>query len=374
MEKIRVLFTIPNLDTAGSGMALYKLLTNLDRERFEPHVLCLHAQGRLFQKFAEAGLAMHVLDYTHKMRPVAAGLRHCWKVSRWIRKNGFKIVYSYHYSADYSEAVAAKMAGSKWVFVKKNMGWFGPSYRAWRLRSFLADSIIVQNSEMRRVFYAGSAKARLISIGVDTREFYELEKRPVHLLPFETAENAKIIGVVANFVPVKGLEILIEAFAALLAGGLDLRLVLIGDHENDYGRSLRDLVEKLKIPSEQIHFAGRQNNINEWLNTFDLFVQPTLDEGRREGAPVAVQEAVAAGTLVVGSRICGIEDQLAATPELLFTPGDAGALAEKMRLVFSLGGEETGRLKEKQKQHLNENYTLNDEVRAVEEHLAALVN
>ncbi len=373
MKKKRILFTIPNLDTAGSGMALYKLLTKLDRSKFEPHVLCLNSKGALFQKFADSGFNMHVSEYTHTMRPIAEGLKHCWKISRWIKNHNFEIVYSYHYSADYSEAIAAKLAGSRWIFVKKNMGWFGSSHRAWRLRSFLADSIIIQNKEMKRVFYPESSKAILISIGVDTDEFYKLDVSPKQLLPYEISENTRVIGVIANFVPVKGLEILISAFN-LVYQEYDLILVLVGDNKNEYGNKLADLVKKLKIPEDRVFFAGRQSNVNEWLNTFDLFVQPTLNEGRREGAPIAAQEAISAGTLVIGSNICGIEDQLSPTPELLFEPGKAESLADKIKYVLSLKDDKINLLEEKQKKHLLENYTLNAEAEAVEKNLTALIN
>ncbi len=366
----RILFTIPNLNTAGSGLALFKLLTNLNQEKFDIHVLCLHSKGALFKRFEDFGFKIHILNYTHRMRPILNGLKHCWGISRWLRKNKFDVVYSYHYSADYSEAIAAKLAGSKWVFVKKNMGWFGSSYRAWRLRSFLADSIIIQNNEMKKVFYPKSPKAKLISIGVDTEEYYELEEYPKDLLPFKVTRNTKIIGVVANFVPVKGIEILIDAFNSLYIDH-DLRLVLIGDNNNNYGQIITQFVKKLRIPPERICFAGKQTNINEWLNTFDLFVQPSL---RGEGSPIAVQEAIASGTLVIGSRICGVEDQISQTPNLLFEPGSTRALSEKIKYVLSLNKAEINLLKLNQKQHLLENYTLEAEVNAVENYLTALTS
>lgn len=34
-KKIRILYTIPNFDTAGSGIALMKLITGLDKELFD---------------------------------------------------------------------------------------------------------------------------------------------------------------------------------------------------------------------------------------------------------------------------------------------------------------------------------------------------
>ena len=47
MNKIKVLFTIPNFDTAGSGKVLYDLATNLNPLHFEVEIACNHDRGAL---------------------------------------------------------------------------------------------------------------------------------------------------------------------------------------------------------------------------------------------------------------------------------------------------------------------------------------
>ena len=49
-KKLKILFTIPNFDTAGSGIPLFKLASQLDREKFDPEIACLHDRGELFQE------------------------------------------------------------------------------------------------------------------------------------------------------------------------------------------------------------------------------------------------------------------------------------------------------------------------------------
>ena len=46
---IKVLFTIPNFDTAGSGLPLIKLANNLNKNIFITEIACLHKNGDLFQ-------------------------------------------------------------------------------------------------------------------------------------------------------------------------------------------------------------------------------------------------------------------------------------------------------------------------------------
>ncbi|WP_348799484.1 hypothetical protein [Flavobacterium adhaerens] len=38
MKKLKILYTIPNFDTAGSGKVLYDLAQNLDKDKFEVHI------------------------------------------------------------------------------------------------------------------------------------------------------------------------------------------------------------------------------------------------------------------------------------------------------------------------------------------------
>jgi glycosyltransferase involved in cell wall biosynthesis len=169
---IRVLFTIPNFDTAGSGRALLNIAKGLDRRRFESHILCLHDRGHFFKTVEESGIPIHIFEYTTPMRPVIKGLRGCWKTSRELTKINPDIIHSFHYAADYSEPLAAKMAGYKWVYTKKNMNWGGGSKNAWLLRSFLADRIVVLNTKMADQFFPNSrGKTSLIPRGVDTRVF-----------------------------------------------------------------------------------------------------------------------------------------------------------------------------------------------------------
>ena len=47
--KIKILYTIPNFDTAGSGKALLNLALGLDKNIFEPHIACLNDKGDFFK-------------------------------------------------------------------------------------------------------------------------------------------------------------------------------------------------------------------------------------------------------------------------------------------------------------------------------------
>src|SRR5690606_36806588 len=200
-NKIRVLFTIPNFDTAGSGKALLNVASRLNKEIFEPHILCLHDRGAYFQVVKESGIPIHVFDYIPQERPVLKMVKQCWKVSRKLKKINPNIIHSFHYSANYTEAIASRMAGAKWTFTKKNMSWGGSSKNAWKLRSMLAKKIAVQNTDMVKQFYPNSNKTLLIPRGVVIEQFEQRTPNPEIRRSMRTTSDKRILICVANFVP-----------------------------------------------------------------------------------------------------------------------------------------------------------------------------
>ena len=63
-----------------------------------------------------------------------------------------------------------------------------------------------------------------------------------------------------------------------------------------------------------------------FLDISEIYVQPTLNKGRKEGAPIAILEAMANGKVVLGSDIPGVRDQLAHFPDYMFKAGNVNEL------------------------------------------------
>ncbi|MDP4286256.1 MAG: glycosyltransferase [Bacteroidota bacterium] len=339
----KILFTIPNFDTAGSGKALLNLASGLNSKIFEPHIACLHDKGDFFQVVKKSGIPVYVFDYLSPARPIDKLLKNSWQVSRKLKKINPDLIHSFHYSADYTEAISARLAGIPWIFTKKNMSWGGSSKRAWTLRSSLAKGIIVQNTDMINLFYSHHKNIQLIPRGVDVQKFGSKEGDLTIREQMRTASDDRVIICVANFVPVKGIEILLQAFEALTQEFPNWKLWLVGDNENEYGRTLSKWVKVHNLEAK-VRFSGKQAEVCGFLDHSEIFVLPTLDEGRREGSPVALLEAMANGKVVIGSAISGIKDQLKKYPNHLFKPGDWFSLAGKLKTFMNASVKSNKRL------------------------------
>lgn len=360
MRKIKVLYTIPNFDTAGSGKALLNLALGLDKNKFEPHILCLHDKGAFFETVKNSGLPVHVFDYLPKERPILSMLTKCWKVSRKFKEINPDIIHSFNYSSNYTEAISARLARIKWTFTKKNMSWGGSSSNSWKLRSLLAKKIIVQNTDMIKDFYPNSQKTTLIPRGVNISKFEISEPKVEIKKAMGTQIHERVIITVANLVPVKGIEILIEAFSKISNNHSDWNLWVIGDDSSEYGDFLKQKAKDFGV-FEKVRFSGKQLDVVSYLNHAEIFVLPTLDKG--EGSPVALLEAMANSKLVIGSNVPGIKDQLQNFQDHVFQSKNTDELAEKLSSFFSYKKEEIERIGAIFKEFVSKNYSIESEVK-----------
>lgn len=365
-KKIKILFTIPNFDTAGSGKALLKVATGLNKNLFEPHICCMHKKGKFYNEVKNSGIPVHVFQYTTNMKPYFKGIIRCFKISRTFLKINPDIIHSFHYAADYSEALAAKFAGIKWVYTKKNMNWGGASKNGWLVRSKLATHILAQNTDMIAEFFPKYNTVDLVPRGVDTKEFFPVdEKNNYSFETYSINKNDRLIICVANLVPVKGVELLIEAYMKLSVNFNDWKLMIVGDYDSDYGKTLLDLASK-KVDTKHIVFTGKVLNVKDFLNRSELFVLPTLDSGRKEGSPVALLEAMACGLNVIGSNIPGIRDQLKGFTNHMFDAGNLEDLSIKLKTFMLNSREENYEIGKEFCSYVNKEFTIENEIKRTE--------
>ncbi|HUH27119.1 glycosyltransferase, partial [Gelidibacter sp.] len=275
-KKIRILFTISNFNTAGSGKVVYDLVQGLDKTKFDVEIACGGADGAFFKVVESLGFPIHVFETKTPYKPYYNLLSRIWRISKFYKQHHYDIIHSWQWSNDWTEALAARLVGVKWLYTKKAMGF---NNRHWRIKSYLAHFIVTINDEMRAYFPNKKAQA-LIPLGIDT-DYYNADAVTE---PIEVDTSKLHIITVANLVPVKGIQVLIEAVHRL--HDQNIKLSILGDYDNDYGHAMVALSARLGMQM-QIHFLGKQLDVRPYLAVANLYVIPTLDEGRKEGMPMA---------------------------------------------------------------------------------------
>ncbi|MDQ7849410.1 MAG: glycosyltransferase family 4 protein [Armatimonadota bacterium] len=133
---------------------------------------------------------------------------------------------------------------------------------------------------------------------------------------------------VANWLPVKGLHVLIEALADLPP---DVRLDLVGDRAADpaYARQVREAMRRHRL-EDRVRAAGvvPPGEMGARYAAVDAFVLPS----GYEGYPTALAEALWFGLPVVATAVGGIPDLISGGVEgILVPPGRPRALAGALR-------------------------------------------
>jgi glycosyltransferase involved in cell wall biosynthesis len=112
---------------------------------------------------------------------------------------------------------------------------------------------------------------------------------------------------VANLKKVKNQLFLLRAFAALSRKHQDARLVFIGksvlDGDGDMEQEIRAFIKDHDL-HEKVLLLGFRSDVARLLTTMDIFCLTSL----KEGLPIGMLEAMAAGCPAVGTDVEGIRD------------------------------------------------------------------
>ncbi|MCX7549372.1 glycosyltransferase [Xanthomarina sp. F2636L] len=327
-ERIKVLYTISNFNTAGSGKVVYDLVRGLDTSKFDVEIACEDNKGAFFKTVEALGRPIHIFTTKTPYKPYYNLLFRVWKTSKFYKKNKYDVIHSWQWSSDWTEALAARLVGVKWLYTKKAMGFHN---KHWHIKSYLAHFIITINDQMKD-YFPNKKQQALIPLGVDTN-YYNPENfknsRQVDSLDFN-------IITVANLAPVKEIQLLIKAIHQL--NNSTIKLTIVGDCNNEYGREMISLKEELALDN-QVCFLGKHLDVRPYIAKSDLFVITS----KQEGMPMALVEAMSMGIPVIGSNVPGVNYVLKDFKNLLFKAGEVDAIATKIKEVRAL--EEKTRIK-----------------------------
>lgn len=171
--------------------------------------------------------------------------------------------------------------------------------------------------------------APIITYGVDTAAF-----RPRAATRKRSSElsGPLTIGFVGRMLPGKGLNVLADALAKL--GAEDWRLLVVGEgsEREEFERHLTEAGLR-----NRAEFTGAINFalVPAYFHQMDVLVIPTETTKRiREQFGRVIVEAMASGVPVIGST-CGAIPEVIGDAGLIFTEGDADALAGALRRMLA---------------------------------------
>ncbi len=196
-----------------------------------------------------------------------------------------------------------------------------------------ADGIVSVSQDLARHMVklgASAGKIHVVSSGID-REIFRPGPAAQARQRLGLPHDIPIFLFVGNLLPVKGLDVLVEACSLLKRDGVKSLCLLIGQGPMRQGLERR--IAALQLQDEVRLLGSRPNEeLPEWYRAATLFVLPS----RSEGLPTVLREAAACGTPFVASRVGGIPEIADLVPSRLVQPEDARGLAQAMcELIMS---------------------------------------
>ena len=133
-------------------------------------------------------------------------------------------------------------------------------------------------------------------------------------------KSLRLMTTAAVDVRYKGQEFVIKAIPFLNKAGIRVQFLLVGGGEQTY---LKEIAKSCGV-EDQVVFVGRLPlpKVFELLDTVDIYIQPSL----QEGLPRSVIEAMSRGCPAIGARTAGIPELL--SPECVVKRKSSADIAE----------------------------------------------
>jgi len=309
---MRILHIIPTLDPSGSGPV--EGLKHLAA-----------ATASLGHEVAIATLDAPDCDLPHDLgfsvHPLGPARSRYWYTPRllpWLRKEvgHFDVViveglWQYH---SFAAWLALKRAGVPYFVFCHGMlsPWFKHRYPLKHLKKMLywpwaeyrilrdARAVLFTSEEerllARQSFRPYRCREEVVGYGTIAPPGNADLQRQAFLCRYPDLDNKRLALYLGRLHPVKGCDLLIEAFARAAATRPDIQLVIAGPDQDGYLNELAALASRLKI-SERITWTGRLAADLKWgaLHAAEVLILPS----HQENFGVVVAEALACGKPVL---------------------------------------------------------------------------
>jgi len=347
---LKIIHLITDLFTGGAEMMLYKLVTRLDRTRFESLVISMLEDGELAKRIDDSGVRVLTLGMSRGVPNPLALLR----LSRILRRENPHVLQTWLYHADLLGLFAARMGGTStvvWNLRCSNVDMQKYSRLSAITRSLLTTlssrpSVIVANSFVGRDehvrFGYRPRRWEIIPNGFDVDAFAPDHGQRARIrAQLGIADRDFVIGTVGRLDPMKDYATFFRAAAILLAWNPNVHFLLAGRGLERGKTGLAEEASAATLQPRNFHLLGERSDIPPIMNAMDVFTLSSFGEG----FPNAIGEAMSCGVPCVATNV-GDVPQVVNGTGILVPARDAVALAagwDKMIKMSSTDRNAMGR-------------------------------
>jgi glycosyltransferase involved in cell wall biosynthesis len=338
---IKIMHVITTLGPAGAEIMLSRVISGMERTRFENEVVSLTGILDLAEKMRGIGAVVRTLNMNTSVPNPLLVMR----LAQWIRESKPDVIHTWMYHANLVGALAARLAGDVPVVwgihhsaldprVDKRRTLVVNGICAFLSRRFPARIVCCSEASLRihkNLGYAAE-KMEVIPNGFDIEQVKpEPGARVSVRQELGIPADAILIGIAARFHPLKDHLNFVSAAARLRQQIPKVHFLLCGLDITWKNSRLAGWIEAAGI-RDCCHLLGLRHDMSRLFSGMDI----ATTASRSEAFPIAIGEAMACGTPCVVTDVgdCAL---IVENTGIVVAPEDPCALAEGWRNLIEAG-------------------------------------
>lgn len=325
-----ILICIPCLLTGGTEIQTLNLVRALVSGGYRVVVACYFEYSEaMVGRYRAAGTEVELMQPEGKRIGGWRGLRFLYRgLSRLVKRYCPDVAHVQYMAPGAQPCLFLKLLGVPHIIATAHTD--ARIYPSLRLLHFIqrhvVDVFTCITTRAEKEFF-GEAKLFTSETALKKREHVTIyNSLPEHV---EIAASARtclpehpVIGVVSRMEGIKGMDLVIPAFAEVLKCCPHARLLVVGD--GSLLPEMKKQAEELGV-ADKVEWAGRQaqEKLSTYYDRIDVFWMPS----RSEGFGLSALEAMARGCPVVASRVGGLPELVTDNCGHLCASDDIASLA-----------------------------------------------
>lgn len=377
-SKIKLALIISDLRTGGAEMMLYKLLSRINRERFEPIVISLRDEGTLGKRIVALDIPVHTIN----MKPGIPTPTSIWRLIDKVRQLKPDLIQGWMYHANMAATLSTLWLKS--VPVSWNIRHSVYSLKNEKLATAIVIKLLAQISgSPKKILYNSKvsanqheklgyqqAKTLVIPNGFDTELFTpSLKARAEVRTELNLPENTLLIGLISRYHPMKDHNNFLQAAAILRKIFPDVYFLLAGREVNWENTALKESIQTLGLKGG-IHLLGERQDIPRVTAALDI---ATSTSSYGEGFANVIGEAMSCGVPCVVTNV-GDSAWIVGESGKVVPPSSSQTLAQAWQKLIELGAEGRRTLGQLARERIIHNFSLDSIVNQYEELYESLIN
>jgi glycosyltransferase involved in cell wall biosynthesis len=360
---VKVVFVTTGLGVGGAETMLLKLLAGMDRQVFIPSVVSLSDEGELADAIRALGIPVSALGMSRGVPSVAKFIA----LARHLRSIRPDLVQTWMYHADLVGGVAARVAGCRRVIwgirhsdlsKSRNRSTTLLVVRTCAALSRLVPYKIVSCSNRAYDVHTevGYPRSKFIVIpnGFDLADFSpDPTARGALLAELRLPREARLVGMVARFDPLKNHEGFLSAASKVSDVLPDARFVMVGKGVEEGNCTLKESINALGLGGK-VSLLGPRRDVNRIMPALDVLVSTS----HGEGFPNVLGEALASGVPCVATD-AGDSREIVGDAGRVVAVGDMAAVAAGIIELLTLNEDGVQSIREVARRRVIERFDIN---------------